>query len=131
MRFSLEHIGLPAKDPVALRDWYVKVLGAKVRYENGNAAPSLLIQMAGETMIEIYPGNRGIPDTNDNKLNGFRHLALRVDSIEAAKAALEKHGVRFTKPIDPAVGGGRVLFFEDIEGNLLHFVERSADSPVK
>jgi predicted enzyme related to lactoylglutathione lyase len=54
-----------------------------------------------------------------------------VTSIEAAKSELEKRGVTFTEPIKPAGGGGRVLFFQDPEGNLLHFVERSTDSPVK
>jgi hypothetical protein len=27
-----------------------------------------------------------------------------------------------------AAGGGRILFFEDGEGNLLHLIERPADS---
>jgi hypothetical protein len=35
--------------------------------------------------------------------------------------------VKFTEEIKPAAGGGRVLFFEDGEGNLLHLVERPAD----
>ena len=63
----------------------------------------------------------------NNKLAGFRHLALRVDSIATAKAELEKRGVAFTEEIRPAAGGGKVLFFEDAEGNLLHFVERPHD----
>ena len=66
--------------------------------------------------------------TGNNKLAGFRHLALRVDSIDAAKIELEKRGVKFTEQIKPAAGGGRVLFFEDCEGNLLHLVERPKDS---
>ena len=33
--------------------------------------------------------------------------------------------------IKPAGGGGRVLYFSDAEGNLLHLVERSADSPLR
>jgi len=33
--------------------------------------------------------------------------------------------VIFSEPIKPAGGGGRVLFFKDSEGNLLHLVERS------
>ena len=70
----------------------------------------------------VAPENRG-----NNKLAGFRHVALRVDSIEAAKAELEKRGVKFAEEIRPAAGGGRVLFFEDREGNLLHLVERPAD----
>ena len=35
--------------------------------------------------------------------------------------------MKFTEEIHPAAGGGRVLFFADGEGNLLHFVERAAD----
>ena len=43
-------------------------------------------------------------------------------------AELEKRGVKFSEAERPAAGGGRILFFEDGEGNLLHFVERPADS---
>jgi len=50
-----------------------------------------------------------------------------VPSIDTAKAELEKQGVKFAEGIRPAAGGGRVLFFEDAEGNLLHLVERPAD----
>ena len=39
-----------------------------------------------------------------------------------------RSGVKFSGEIRPAAGGGRILFFEDGEGNLLHFVERPADS---
>jgi predicted enzyme related to lactoylglutathione lyase len=42
---------------------------------------------------------------------------------------LEARGVKFTEEVRPAGGGGRILFFQDAEGNLLHLVERSADSP--
>jgi predicted enzyme related to lactoylglutathione lyase len=41
---------------------------------------------------------------------------------------LEKCGVKFSEAERPAAGGGRILFFEDCEGNLLHFVERTKDS---
>ena len=67
-------------------------------------------------------------ERGNNKLAGFRHVALRVDSMEAAKAELEKRGVKFNEEIRPAAGGGHVLFFEDLEGNLLHLVERPRDS---
>jgi hypothetical protein len=40
---------------------------------------------------------------------------------------LLQHGVTFHEKINPAAGGGKVLFFEDIEGNLLHLVERPED----
>jgi glyoxylase I family protein len=78
--------------------------------------------------FEIYAAEGAPENRGNNKLAGFRHIALRVDSIEAARTELEKSGVKFTEEIRPAAGGGRVLFFEDCEGNLLHLVERPADS---
>src|ERR1035437_9956494 len=97
MNIAFEHLAIPSPNPVGLRDWYVRVLGAREIFNNGQTPPTLLI---------------ALPDGG---------------SIDAAKAELEKRGVRFTKEIRPAAGGGRVLFFEDGEGNLLHLVERPAD----
>ena len=129
MNFNLEHVGVPAKDSVALKTWYERTLGARHLWDNGQSPPTCLIAL-GNVWLEIYPADKSAPQTADNKLAGFRHLALRVDSIDMAKAELEKRGVKFTEEIHPAAGGGRVLFFADGEGNLLHFVERPADSPL-
>lgn len=131
MKFSVEHLGLPSRDPTALKDWYKKVLDAKLVYENGQKPPAYFLQLGGGLMIEIYEGDFSLKETADNALNGWRHLALRVDSIESAKVELEKRGVKFSDPIKPAGGGGRVLFFKDEENNLLHLVERPADSVFK
>ncbi len=126
MKISVEHIAIPAADPAALKDWYARVLGAKPVFASGQQPPTFIIALAN-VWFEIYAAETALPDRGNNKLAGFRHLALRVDSLDAAKAELEKRGVRFTEEIRPAAGGGRVLFFADGEGNLLHLVERPAD----
>ena len=130
MNISIEHIAIPTPDPVALKKWYERVLGARTVYDNGQTPPTCLVGLPGGGWFEIYasealPENRG-----NNKLAGFRHIALRVDSLDAAKAELEKKGVKFTEAERPAAGGGRILFFADPEGNLLHFVERVKDSAI-
>jgi catechol 2,3-dioxygenase-like lactoylglutathione lyase family enzyme len=71
---------------------------------------------------ESTPAERG-----DRTFAGFRHLALRVDSPDAARAELTGHGVRFTEGIRPVAGGGKALFSEDGEDKPLHPVERPAD----
>jgi glyoxylase I family protein len=128
MNISIEHIAIPATDAVALKSWYIRVLGARVVYDNGQTPPTLLIALPGGGWFEIYAAEKPLPERGNNKLAGFRHIALRVDSIGAAKAELEKRGVKFTEEIRPAAGGGKVLFFSDCEGNLLHFVERPENS---
>jgi len=125
MNFAVEHIGLAARDTVALKAWYAEVLGFREVFTDGKSPPAFLIDMAGGLLIEIYPGDTSTDVTGNNKLAGWRHLAVRVESIESARDELARRGVVFIEPIKPAGGGGRVLFFKDSEGNLLHLVERS------
>jgi glyoxylase I family protein len=128
MNFTVEHLGLPARHPVALKDWYVKTLGAELVFDSGQTPPAFFLKLPGGLMIEIYEGAAVLKETSHNGLAGWRHLALQVESIEAARGQLESRGVQFTDPVKPAGGGGRVLFFSDAEGNLLHLVERPKDS---
>ncbi len=130
LNFSLEHVGLAARDTLVLKNWYESVLDARVVFCNAESPPAYLLELPGGAWIEIYPGNCSVREQPDNKLPGWRHLALRVRGLDEARVLLEGRGVRFSEPIKPAGGGGRVLFFEDSEGNLLHLVERPADSPL-
>ena len=124
MEFRIEHLGLPSRDPRTLKDWYVSVLGARVLFESGQTPPTYFVSLPGGPMLEIYAGDASLPDTANNRLAWWRHVALRVESIESARAELAGRGVRFTEEVKPAGGGGRVLFFADKDGNLLHLVER-------
>ena len=126
MNIAVEHIAIPATHPAALKSWYQRVLGAKPVWDNGQNPPTCLISL-GNVWFEIYQADAPLAERGNNKLAGFRHLALRVPSLQAAKAELEQRGVKFSEDVRPAAGGGIVLFFEDNEGNLLHFVERPAD----
>ena len=127
MNLSIEHIAIPATNPIALKKWYERVLGARPIWDNGQNPPVCLIELPGGVWLEIYATDLPLADRANNKLAGFRHLALRVDSIDAAKAELARRGVKFDDEIRQAAGGGRVLFFNDGEGNLLHLVERPKD----
>jgi glyoxylase I family protein len=124
MNISIEHIAIPSPDPAGLKSWYERALGAREIFNNGEKPPAFLVGLPGGGWLEIYAADSTPENRRNNKLAGFRHLALRVESLEAAKVELEKRGVRFTEPERVAGGGGRVLFFEDCEGNLLHLVER-------
>jgi glyoxylase I family protein len=130
-RFSLEHIGLAAKDTTALKTWYERTLGAREVFCNGQQPPAYFMELPGGIWIEIYEADFALKEVTDNNLQGWRHLALSVESIEDARRELEARGVAFSQAVKPAGGGGRVLFFQDPEGNLLHLVERTVDSKLK
>jgi len=126
MNIAVEHIAIPAANPVSLKRWYERVLGAQPVWDNGQNPLTCLISL-GKVWFEIYQAEAPLSERGNNKLAGYRHLALRVPSLTAARAELEARGVKFAEEVRPAAGGGKVLFFEDGEGNLLHLVERPAD----
>ena len=128
MTFVLEHIALPARNPAALCDWYVEKLGAECLAPNPGALPCFIKLPGTTTTFEVYAATSSNSATEDHTLAGWRHLALRVNSIESARKELEARGVIFDANTRPAAGGGTVLFFKDGEGNLLHLVERPDDS---
>ena len=129
-RFNVEHLGLAARDPLALAAWYKEVLDAELVFqcENPGRPSTLFVRMPGGLILEIYPSGRPGTDASDNACAGWRHLALQVPAIARARTELETRGVNFADPTKPAGGGGQVLFFADPEGNLLHLVERPANS---
>lgn len=123
-RPSLEHVGLAARDSAALAQWYLQVLGTTVRWTNDATPPAFLLELPAGGIIEIYPAAEPATGEAPNGRQGLRHLALKVENLDAAREALEAKGVVFSEPVKPAGGGGRVQFFRDPEGNLLHLVER-------
>lgn len=127
MNYRCEHIGLAADDPRTLRVWYEQTLDAVMVLELANEPPAYLMKLSGGLLVEIYQADFSLKETGDNKLRGWRHLALQVDDLYTAKADLEARGVAFGEKEKPAGGGGRVLFFHDPEGNLFHLVERTSD----
>lgn len=124
MNLMLEHIAIPAANPQALKNWYERTLGARPVWDNGQDPLTCLIELPGGTWLELYAADASLPERGNNRLAGFRHLALRVPSLAAARTELEARGVVFTEPPRPAQGGGQIQFFADLEGNLLHLTER-------
>ena len=67
IEFSLEHLGLAAQDTTALKDWYVRSLGARVVFANGETPPAYIIEVPGGVWVEIYQGNYAVKEISDNK----------------------------------------------------------------
>ena len=47
MDFRVEHLGLPARNPAGLRDWYIRVLDATLVFSDGNQPPAFLLKLPG------------------------------------------------------------------------------------
>lgn len=118
---GMEHIAVYAKDTKALADWYVRVFGFKIVYDNGKG--TYFVAAADKSMIEICVADTEPKKTGTNE-SGIRHIALSTDNIEEMTKKLMDEGVEVVKPMVISDKGIGTFFFRDIEGNIFHLIQR-------
>lgn len=121
---GLEHTAIASPNPRQLAEWYVDVLGFRINHTyDGN----YFIRAVNGTMIEIIP-SEGERKPEKMKDPGIRHMAIDVDDFDAGHEELKRRGVRFfTEPLN--LQGNRLLFFADLDGNILHLIKRPQPLP--
>jgi glyoxylase I family protein len=121
---GLEHTAIASPDPRSLAEWYASRLEFTINYVyDGN----YFVKAANGSMLEIIPsqGERAAQNLKDP---GLRHLAVMVDDFDNACEQLKAAGVRFlTEPFDNQ--GNRLVFFADLDGNILHLISREKPLP--
>jgi glyoxylase I family protein len=121
---GLEHTAIASPNPAALAQWYVDYLDFVINFEyDGN----FFVRAKNGSMLEIIPseGDRG---SNRMKDPGIRHLAIDVDDFDRALTELQGKQVNFvTQPYSNQ--GNRLVFFTDLDGNLLHLISRPKPLP--
>ena len=123
MILGFEHFAVAALDTKALAEWYIKLFGLRVVYDNGKQPPTFLLKAPDGMVIEILPATSGAKTDYSQSAAGFRHLAVTVDDYAAAEAHLREHGI--TDFIERReTQSSKLLFFRDPEGNILHLMWR-------
>ena len=51
MNIALEHIAIPSPNPVALKSWYERVLGAREIFNNGQQSADMPDGIAGRRLV--------------------------------------------------------------------------------
>jgi catechol 2,3-dioxygenase-like lactoylglutathione lyase family enzyme len=118
----LEHIGICAKDTISLKDWYVKYFSLEVVYDNKKDKPTFILKFPDGGFLEIYD-SESESDIYGNKRQGIRHLAFGSDNIEAEYKRLKKN-INIEKELSENAKGIKTFFIRDLEGNLIHYVQR-------
>lgn len=123
MVYGIEHIGLCAHNPDTLSKWYVDVLGYKVMHHIQDRK-TYFIQDRNGGMLELYPSARTTPP-GENVDSGLRHLGITVFGFDEEVDNLKKRGIDIPEEKIVRTPEMRLAFFNDPEGNIIHFVERS------
>jgi len=121
---GIEHIGIAAKDTTALAEWYVRTLGFRIVTKSADTPPNYFVAAPNDAMLEIISANQAKRAEHEPRDPGIRHICIGVDDFAAAADDLQKKGVTFTGGVINLPSGGKVVFFTDPEGNLLHLVHR-------
>lgn len=121
---GLEHTAIASPNPKQLAAWYAEKLEFVINFEyDGN----YFVRAGNGTMLEIIPsvGERG---SNQMKDPGIRHLAIDVEDFDVGHKRLLELGVHMLgEPF--TIKGNRLVFFSDLDGNILHLIKRENPLP--
>jgi len=122
---GIEHIGICSIDTDSMKDWYVRLFGCSIAYENNKSPKTYILHFPDSSMIEIYPAAED-SENFGNKTRGIRHLALAAENFDEMCKALRDNKVEITEEAKTSATGVRTIFFRDPEDNLYHLIERPA-----
>jgi predicted enzyme related to lactoylglutathione lyase len=120
---GMDFVSVPTKDLDAARAYYADVLGlpcSSVWQRPGTEAMGAEFETGSMTIALIASELLGIPFSANSV-----PIALRVDDVEAARAALEARGVPFSGDIIDS-GVCKMAHFTDPDGNVLMLHHRYA-----
>ena len=147
---QIDHINLVVEDLDAMTAFYAEVLGLKITKRvtisgewigktvglGGVHADVVYLDFPAGPRVELIRYNRPAmhrpPNVDLPNAPGIRHLAFRIDDIDAAAARLNLAGVKLFSDVQTVpdtqvtYAGGvrkRLVYFRDPEGNLLELCE--------
>lgn len=128
--FSFHHGGVSVPSLDDAIDWYGHVLGFELerRFYIEAAKSHTAMVRKGPLRFELFevegaaplPADRRHPPS-DLKTHGNKHVAFRVDDVEAFLVEVEAKGADVAFVVREAFGKG--CFLRDCAGNLIEFVE--------
>ena len=128
---GIHHVAIIASDYARSKRFYVGVLGLQVvaeAFREARGSWKLDLRLADGTQVELFSFPAPPPRVSRPEACGLRHLAFRVDDLDAALAHLQAHGVRIGDfgSRYGAEGEGPSQYLFDPEGNLVELKGRPA-----
>lgn len=121
---GIEHSAIASPDPQRLAEWYRDTLEFRIVRVSGS---KVFLRGRNDLLLEIIPsvGERVSVRRSDP---GICHLAIDVADFDSAVKALKADNVTFLSEPRPGPDN-RMVFFEDLDGNILHLIFRQQPMP--
>lgn len=115
---QIHHVAVIVSDYEISKHFYVNILGFEIIRENYRQARGdykLDLQLDG-CELELFSATGNPPRPRYPEVCGLRHLAFRVDDMEAAVAELHELGVETEAIRVDEFTGKKMTFFHDPDG---------------
>ncbi len=122
---GFDHVGICAKDPKAMADWYVNHLGFTL-HSAGNAG-NYFVESPDHILIEIMVPMKGHDIDAVEPAIGWKHIALVPENFEEAVKEMLDLGVKVISGPNYRDDGYCTFFFHDPDGNIVHFAKWAND----
>jgi catechol 2,3-dioxygenase-like lactoylglutathione lyase family enzyme len=122
---KLEHVGIYARNPTTLADWYCTCLGFTVarKLEREGKPPVFFLSLEdGGAQLEILPTEATSPKRG-LETPGLTHLGLVVEDFASVEKRLKAEGVSVWG-VRTTSSGWRIGYLNDPEDNILEVVQR-------
>lgn len=128
------HIALNCTDPIVIEQFYTKHFGfTRARVIPIGEGQQIVFIKAGAVYLELFPAAATAPAAPAVKdgptYPGVRHLAFKVESVDAALAAMGSAAQVTLGPFsfDEVIPGWRTVWVSDPEGNIVEISQGYVD----
>ncbi|MDZ4769606.1 MAG: VOC family protein [Chloroflexota bacterium] len=129
------HVGLNCKDPIAIEKFYTQYFGftrARV-IPLGDDNQLVFLRGAGDFYLELFKSGDArpiaAPEKDGYSFTGPRHIAFKVDDVNAVIAAMGDAAVVTLGPLDfgAFIPGWMTVWVSDPEGNIVEISQGYTD----
>ena len=123
---GIHHVALICSDYPASKRFYTEILGLRIVsevYRADRDSYKLDLALPDGTQLELFSFPNAPPRPTYPEARGLRHLAFRVDDLDAAVAHLRSHALTAEPIRTDEHTGRRFTFFPDPDGLPLELYE--------
>ncbi|MEH6585008.1 MAG: VOC family protein [Halioglobus sp.] len=118
----IEHANITVSDVRASVEFYLQLMGGKVRWEGTNSSGRRAAHIGDDrTYLSLFEAADAARAPQDYAASGFNHLGFEVDDLASYRETLVQMGVQIKGEED--YEPGRRLYFYDPDGIEIELVE--------
>lgn len=123
------HMGLSCKDQLAVEAFYVKHFGFRRTRAIPLGAEQIIFIRSGDVYLELFQAKGDAPEGpmggDGPQYAGWRHIAFKVDDVDAKLAAMGDDARITLGPLsfDDFIPGWRTAWVTDPEGNIVEITQ--------